>query len=149
MDARIRILLRMIDECGGTLELTWNEIGRLLGLGEARVRRLFRREVGKAVQRHLLEVRMARAAHLLRNAAAPIKTVAADCGYSAVSNFYRDFKRVHGISPRQMRLSHMSAGPNDEKSVLTMPSPTGHSGVANDDQTSRLRLVTADRKISA
>jgi len=146
VDARIRILLRMIDECGGTLELTWNEIGRLLGLGEARVRRLFRREVGKAVQRHLLEVRMARAAQLLRNAAAPIKTIATDCGYTAVSNFYRDFKRVHGISPRQMRLSQMSAEP---KPVLTMGLPSGHSGAANDDQASRLRLVTANRKISA
>lgn len=149
MDARIRILLRMIDECGGTLELTWNEIGRLLGLGEARVRRLFRREVGKAVQRHLLEVRMARAAQLLRNAAAPIKSVAADCGYTTVSNFYRDFKRVHGISPRQMRLSHMSAEPNEEKPVLTMRAPSGRSAAANDDQKPGLRLVTADRKISA
>ena len=89
---------------------------------------------------------MARAAQLLRNAAAPIKSVAADCGYSAVSNFYRDFKRVHGISPRQMRLSQMSAEP---KPVLTMGLPSGHSGAANDDQASRLRLVTADRKISA
>ena len=149
MDARIRILLRMIDECGGTLELTWNEIGRLLGLGEARVRRLFRREVGKAVQRHLLEVRMARAAQLLRNAAAPIKTIAADCGYTAVSNFYRDFKRVHGISPRQMRLSHMSAEPNGHKPVLTISQPSGHSAAANDDQRPSLRLVTANRKISA
>jgi len=148
VDARIRILLRMIDECGGTLELTWNEIGRLLGLGEARVRRLFRREVGKAVQRHLLEVRMARAAQLLRNAAAPIKTIAADCGYTAVSNFYRDFKRVHGISPRQMRLSHMSADPDDQKPVLTMGPPSRHSGMADDDRAGSSHPVAPRRKIA-
>jgi AraC-like DNA-binding protein len=108
VDARIQILLRIIDEQGGSLRLTSEEIGGLLGLGEARVFRLFSREVGKTLRRHLLDVRMARAARLLKNVVPPIKTVASDCGYSLLSNFYRDFKRVHGISPLQMRLRHMN-----------------------------------------
>jgi AraC-like DNA-binding protein len=108
VDARIRILLKMIDEHGGTLQMTSKEIGSLLGLGEARVLRLFSRDVGKTLRRHLLEVRMARAAQLLRNMVPPIKSIAFDCGYTVVSNFYRDFKRVHGISPMQMRLRHMN-----------------------------------------
>ena len=36
----------------------------------------------------------------------PIKTIASDCGYSVVNNFYRDFKSIYGTSPMQMRLSH-------------------------------------------
>jgi AraC-like DNA-binding protein len=107
VDVRIRMLLRVIDESGGTLRNTPEELGNLLGLGEARVQRLFSREMGKTLKRHLLEVRMARAAQLVRNVVAPIKTVAFDCGYSVVSNFCRDFKRVHGMSPTQMRLRHM------------------------------------------
>lgn len=107
MDARIRMLLRVIDESGGTVRKTPEELGSLLGLGEARVLRLFSREMGKTLKQHLLEVRMARAAQLVRNVVPPIKTVAFECGYSVVSNFCRDFKRVHGISPTQMRLRHM------------------------------------------
>ena len=108
MDARIRILLRIIDEHGGSLPMSANQIGNLLGLGEARVLRLFSAEVGKPLRRHLLEVRMARAIALLKDGVIPIKNIAADCGYSLVTNFYRDFKIVYGTSPMQMRLMLMN-----------------------------------------
>ena len=116
MDARIRILLRIIDEHGGSLRLTSAEIGSMLGVGEARVFRLFSKEVGKSLRRHLLDVRMARAAELLSGLGSPIKSIASDCGYSVVSNFYRDFKRVHGISPMQMRIRHMNVELTSDKS---------------------------------
>ena len=108
MDARIRLLLRIIEENDGTFRMT-PEIGGLLGLCEARVQRLFSREMGKTLRQHLLEVRMAKAVRLLSKIVPPIKAVASDCGYSEVSNFCRDFKRVHGMSPLQMRLRQMDA----------------------------------------
>jgi AraC-like DNA-binding protein len=117
----------MIDEQGGSLRLTSEEIGGLLGLGEARVLRLFSREVGKTLRQHSLDVRMARAAQLLKNVAPPIKTVASDCGYSLLSNFYRDFKRVHGISPLQMRLRHMNLELHTKESELSKRFPAGSS----------------------
>lgn len=107
MDARIAILLRIIEERGGTLPLSSEQIGGLLGLGEARVLRLFSSEVGKTLRRHLLEVRMARANSLLTGSVLPIKTIAFDCGYTVVSNFYRDFKKIHGMSPLQTRLTQL------------------------------------------
>jgi AraC-like DNA-binding protein len=107
MDPRIRILLKIIDEHGGTLRMSSQQISALLGIGEARLMRLFNREVGKTFRQHLLDVRMARAAQLLENLVPPIKAVASDCGYTEVSNFCRDFKRVHGMSPQQMRFRHM------------------------------------------
>ena len=82
MDPRIRIFLRIIDENGGTLRVTSKEISNLLGIGEARLLRLFNRDVGKTLRQHLLDVRMARAAQLLQNVAPPIKAVASDCGAS-------------------------------------------------------------------
>ena len=127
VDVRIQILLRIIDEQGGSLRLTSEEIGSLLGLGEARVLRLFSREVGKTLRRHLLDVRMARAAQLLKNVVPPIKIVASDCGYSVVSNFYRDFKRVHGISPLQMRLRHMNLELHKKESELSTRLPVSSS----------------------
>jgi AraC-like DNA-binding protein len=103
VDARIRVLLRIIEERHGLLQLSSEQIGSLLGLGEARLFRLFSAQVGKPLRRHLLEVRMQRAAELLKDGM-PIKTIAAYGGYSAVSNFYRDFKAIYGTSPMQMRL---------------------------------------------
>jgi AraC family transcriptional regulator len=88
------------------------QIGALLGLGEARVLRLFNTEVGKPLRRHSLEVRMRRAAELLKSGTLPIKMIAFDCGYSEVSNFYRDFRNIHGISPKQMRLAQMHGNPS-------------------------------------
>ena len=109
MDVRIRILLRIIEERHGMLQMSSQQIGSLFGLGEARVYRLFSAQVGKTLRRHLLEVRMRRAAELLTDGVLPTKTIASNCGYSIVNNFYRDFKAVHGISPMQMRRMLMNA----------------------------------------
>jgi AraC-like DNA-binding protein len=37
-----------------------------------------------------------------------IKQIALDCGYSDVSNFYHDFKKIHGITPREVRLNDLA-----------------------------------------
>jgi len=108
VDVRIRILLRIIEERAGVLELSSTELGSLLGLSETRVLRLFNAETGKPLRRHIREVRMRRAAELLKDCVIPIKTIGVRCGYTVLSNFYRDFKIVHGTSPRQMR--HLQMG---------------------------------------
>jgi AraC-like DNA-binding protein len=108
VDVRIGILLRIIKERAGVLQMSSSDIGSLLGLSEARVLRLFNSEVGKTLRSHVREVRMARAAELLRDYSIPIKTIASLCGYTLVTNFYRDFKAVHGTSPMQMRLMLMN-----------------------------------------
>ena len=113
MDARIRIFLRIIEERGGILATASNEIAKLLGLGKPHLLRLFRKEVGKALRRHLLEVRMTRAARLLSYAALPIKTISSQCGYTLVSNFHRDFKIVHGMTPARMRFRYMNNQPRE------------------------------------
>lgn len=108
MDVRIRILLRIIEEHAGVLQMSSKQIGNLLGLGEAHVLRLFNAEVGRTLRSHARVVRMARAAELLKDCSIPIKTIASGCGYSVVCNFYRDFKTVYGISPMQMRTMKMN-----------------------------------------
>jgi AraC-like DNA-binding protein len=106
MDARIRVILRIIEEQNGPGPLTSMEAGRLLGVSAAYFLRLFHQEANTTFGRYHLEVRMARAAALVRDHTVPIKSIAFDTGYQDLSNFYRDFRQVHGISPRQMRLTH-------------------------------------------
>jgi AraC-like DNA-binding protein len=127
VDARIGILLRIIEERGGMLPLSSEQIGGLLGLGEARVLRLFSAEVGKTLRQHLLEVRMARAARSLAESVLPIKKIASDCGYTVVSNFYRDFKKVYGMSPMQTRLAQLNRRLRDRRLDLGWTGVGGES----------------------
>lgn len=108
MDVRIRLVLRIIEERAGVLDISPAQLGELLGLGEARLLRLFNAEVGKTFRSYLRDVRMTRAAEMLTNYALPIKTIASACGYSAPTNFHRDFKIVHAITPVRMRFLQMS-----------------------------------------
>jgi AraC-like DNA-binding protein len=146
VDARIRILLRIIEERGGMLALSSEQIGGLLGLGEARVLRLFSSEVGKTLRRHLLEVRMARAASSLRESVLPIKTIASNCGYSVVSNFYRDFKKIYGTSPMQMRLMQMMSQLRDQNLPLGWtPAFLDSSRALDGERTGSLHMVATHR----
>lgn len=119
MDPRISVLLRVV---AVSSQLTSEQAGSMLGLSEARTLRLFKREVGKSFHQYLLETRMGRAAELLRTTVRPIKSIAFDCGYSDISNFYRDFKKVHGTSPGQLRLKQMSLW-SDPESLVMNPNP--------------------------
>jgi AraC family transcriptional regulator, activator of mtrCDE len=85
------------------------ETSSMLGLSEAYLLRLFRREVGTTFRTHLRSERMNRAVQLLKQNSRSIKQVAFECGYSDISNFYRDFKRVYAITPRELRLRELTA----------------------------------------
>jgi AraC-like DNA-binding protein len=52
---------------------------------------------------------MSRAVDLLLKDTRPIKQIAYECGYTDVSNFYRDFKTVHRCTPREVRLNGHNA----------------------------------------
>jgi AraC-like DNA-binding protein len=120
MDQRIRIIMRVIEERNGTRQLGSNESGKLLGLSEAHFLRLFHRQVGTTFGRYLRQVRMNRAAGLLKNHTLSIKGIALDSGYNDISNFYRDFKKVHGINPRQVRVGLLILPLQEEKSGLVV-----------------------------
>jgi len=103
MDPRIRIVLRMIAENKDALRPSLAAVSKLLGISESRLFRLFKRDIGMGLKQYLLEARMARAAGLLGNCTPSIKTIAFESGYSDVSNFYRDFRKVYAITPKEAR----------------------------------------------
>jgi AraC-like DNA-binding protein len=103
MDPRIRIILKLIEEQHGNFGPSLTTTSKLLGLSQIRLQRLFKLGVGTTLSQHLRETKMARAAQLVQCWNIPIKEVAHRCGYDDVSNFYRDFRRVHGTTPRELR----------------------------------------------
>ena len=61
---------------------------------------LLRREIGKSFSEILLELRMERAASLLKGTNLSIEKIALMLGYSNSSNFYKAFREYYGKSPR-------------------------------------------------
>ena len=119
MDQRIRVILRVIEERKGLTTLVPNVTGKLLGLTEAHFLRLFHRHVGITLRRYLRQVRMNRAVELLKTPTLSIKGIAFNCGYNDISNFYRDFKQVNGITPRQARFASLLVQSGAEQSAAT------------------------------
>lgn len=103
MDPRIGIVVKIIEEQEGEIHLTLKASSRLLGVTEAHLLRLFKREVRMTFRRYLRKQRMAQAAELLSDPSMAIKWIALVSGYSDVSNFYRDFKQIYAMSPRKLR----------------------------------------------
>jgi AraC-like DNA-binding protein len=50
---------------------------------------------------------MIRVANLVKQRADPMKQIALEFGYSDLSNFYRDFRKIHGTTPKQLRNDHL------------------------------------------
>jgi two-component system, response regulator YesN len=127
VDPRIRIVLRIIEDQHGGSEPLLTRTDDLLGLSHSRFRHLFKLEVGKTFQRYLLEAKMEWAALLVERCALPIKDISRQCGYDDVSNFYRDFRKVHGTTPRQLRARRLELLCHSEGVLRSAPAPLARS----------------------
>jgi len=103
------VTLKLIREHKTPAQFGLAETSSMMGLSEAYLLRLFRREVGTTFRTHLRDERMHRAVQLLKQNSRSIKQIAFECGYNDISNFYRDFKRVYAITPRELRLRELTA----------------------------------------
>lgn len=65
---------------------------------------LLRRETGRTFSDILLEKRMERAVLLMRNTTLSLEEISALLGYSDHSNFFRAFKKVYGVTPREYHI---------------------------------------------
>ena len=61
---------------------------------------ILKRAMGATFSRVLLEMRMARAQEMLRNADVSVEKVACACGYENPASFYRAYRRAYGHAPR-------------------------------------------------
>jgi len=93
------VLLRLEDG----LALSIPEMAGSVGLCERRFRQVFESVAGRPPKRYLDELRLQRAADLLRNTPFSIGTISDRLGYCHPFHFSRAFCKVHGISPSLYR----------------------------------------------
>ena len=80
-------------------------LARAANLSQSRFAHLFQREVGTSPWRYIHTLRMIRARLLIERTSLSIKEVMAQVGCNDPSHFARDFRSVHGLSPREWRVA--------------------------------------------
>jgi len=87
-------------------DLHLEEISRELDLSPFHFARRFRESTGQTPYQYLLDQRIARAQHLLRERDWPVSEIAAMVGFSSPVNFARTFRQRTGQTPVQWRISN-------------------------------------------
>lgn len=98
-----------------------SDVAQASGLSKARLCALFKSALSLAPMAYLEEIRMERAARLLRFTATDIETISQQLGYHERKYFDKRFKRRWGVTPRQYRL-HGGTGDGQSDKVRSRKS---------------------------
>jgi AraC family L-rhamnose operon transcriptional activator RhaR/AraC family L-rhamnose operon regulatory protein RhaS len=86
--------------------VTIGELARIAAMSRRNFVRVFRKATGNPPVAHLIQLRLGRAAALLRDTGRRITDVAFDVGFNDSNYFARQFHKVLGVSPREYRRLH-------------------------------------------
>lgn len=100
-DPRILRAVQLAEDVRGE-EIDVDDMARAAGMSRYHFSRRFKRIVGTSPYRYLLEVRLARAAELLRRRRLSVTEAAIEAGFSDFGRFAAHFKRSFGCKPSQM-----------------------------------------------
>jgi AraC-like DNA-binding protein len=81
--------------------LTIDEMARAAHMSRFHFTRVFRAETGKTPYRFLLDIRLARAAELLRARRCAVTEAALSVGWNDLGRFARMFREAHGVAPSE------------------------------------------------
>ena len=84
--------------------LTKNFGMEMTGMSKSNFYRHFKLKTGMPFTAYLNKVRLEQAARLLIETNLTVETVACDCGYDTLSNFYECFRKRFGVSPARFRV---------------------------------------------
>ena len=80
-------------------------VTRLTGLHMNYALSIFSSVMRIPLKRFIIRMRLTRARGLLAESDLPVATIAANCGFGSLSQFYEAFKAAYGSSPRMARLN--------------------------------------------
>lgn len=104
MDRRIELVITKLE---ADTSRAWDAptLGKLVNLSASRFRHLFKQEIGTSPRQYLRELRFRKAEALLATTFLSIKEIAEGVGLVPVNHFMRNFKKRHGITPREYRIA--------------------------------------------
>lgn len=84
--------------------ITVEELAFLCHMSLSTFKRRFARIYSTSPNKWLLEKRMQKAAHLLRQGKYKASDIYLELGYESLSGFIQSFKQIHGLTPKQYQL---------------------------------------------
>jgi AraC family transcriptional regulator, glycine betaine-responsive activator len=104
-------LLAVVDYMEQGLEepLSQTELAQKANLSTRQLERLFRKYLSTTPTRYYLNLRLARARHLLRQTSMSILSIALACGFVSASHFSKCYREVYGRTPRAERQPETAA----------------------------------------
>ena len=99
---------QQIDSFYFTPDFTIERIAESLYISHARLCRLFKAEIGTTMISYLNEKRMQHAEELLRTTSLSVSEIASASGFRDYTHFLSQFKRIHGVTTKDYRLTHQS-----------------------------------------
>lgn len=88
-------------------EITLEEISNISNLSVTSFCRYFKMMTKKTYYDFLIEIRISHACRLLVENKLPTEVICFECGFNNVSNFYRHFKKVTGITPLDYKKKYL------------------------------------------
>lgn len=89
-------------------DITLEEIASLSNLSITSFCRYFKLMTKKTYYDFLIEIRVSHACRLLIESKLPTEMICFDCGFNNVSNFYRHFKKVTGMTPLDYKRKYLN-----------------------------------------
>jgi len=107
--------LRLNKVCNYTLsnynkDITLEEIASISNLSVTSFCRYFKLMTRKTYYDFLIEIRISHACRALVEDKLPTEVICFDCGFNNVSNFYRHFKKVTGVTPLEYKRKYLNKG---------------------------------------
>lgn len=84
-------------------EATYDFLCEKYTINEQQLKTRFKALYNKTVYQYQLEVRLLRAAELVKNTSISFKAIAFEVGFQDYSNFYRNFVKTYGMKPQEFR----------------------------------------------
>ena len=100
--AMLRHILENLSE-----PLRAEDVAKVVGLHPNYALNLFSEVMHVPMHKFVVRMRLIRARHLLFEGSLSIENVAYESGFSALSQFYVQFRRAYGLTPRQMRAHYL------------------------------------------
>lgn len=83
--------------------ISLERISRIAHMSPFAFSRYFKQNCGAGFIEYLNRVRMNKACYLLRETDYPVNEIAAECGFTSISNFNKQFRKTESLSPRDYR----------------------------------------------
>lgn len=102
MDQRIVFVVSVL-ETSVSKRLEVETLAASVNLSSSRLRHLFKAEMGLTIIQYQKDARIERGRELLLTTFLSVKEIVNEVGFADHSNFIREFKKAHGISPSMYR----------------------------------------------